>query len=120
MNNVQNEIDRLNFEDWIFIIFIVAAILNIYGDQLLKKHIIENNKIYQERANKVFLVVIIITIFIYTYFLKRNYKLFINISLERKKLYKIKLLSSIFLLIGALCLLYFQLNDMNSSITPNI
>jgi len=120
MKTIQNEINRLNFEDWIFVIFIVVAILNIYGDQLQKKYINENNPTYQIKANKVYLVVIIITILIYIYFVKRNYNLFIHSEYSRKKTTGIKFLGSILLLIGSICLLYFQLNENDFIGAPNI
>ena len=45
MNNTDDYLNRLKLEDYIFIIFIVVSILNIYGNNLLKKtHIYNDNK----------------------------------------------------------------------------
>lgn len=120
MSNIQNELDRLNFEDWIFIIFIAVAALNIYGDNLLKKYIKENNKYYENKANEIFIITIFITILIYIYFLKRNYNFYVSATPERKNMLSVKVLSSIFLLIGAILLLYFQIKDSNFLSAPNI
>ena len=40
MNN--DKIKELTFENYIWVIYIVVAIVNIYGDELIKKSIIEN------------------------------------------------------------------------------
>lgn len=119
MNKIE-EINRLNLEDYIFITFIVLAILNIYGDNLLKKYIKENKEIYQQKANEIFLIVIIITILIYIYFFYRNYKIFKNADYNKKHITSIKLLGSFLLLVGGFCLLYFQLEESNFIGAPDL
>lgn len=53
-----------------------------------------------------FLVVIITTIIIYTYFLNRNYKDWKNTTTD-KEAYEVRLLGSIFIFVGTLGFLYF-------------
>jgi len=118
--NIKDEINRLNFEDWLFIIFIILSILNIYGDNLLKKYLIENKEIYENNANEIFLITTIITTIIYIYFFYRNYKIYKNTSTARKKLLEIKVLSSIFFIIGGVLLIYFQIKDNNFIGAPSI
>ena len=120
MNNKQSELDRLNFEDWIFIFFIVASILNIYGDNLLKKYIIENNIKYKEKADEIFTIVLIITILLYIYFVKRNYGFYNQAEPNRKKVLIIKLIGSILILYGAIFLFIFQLKDKDVIAPPSI
>lgn len=111
MRNKENEINRLNFEDWLFIIIIVLTIVNIFSDQLQKKYILTNNKKYIEKSTELFIITLIIAIFIYLYFVKRNYNLYKQSSKENKMLFGIKLLGSILIVVGTILLLYFQIND---------
>lgn len=69
MNILNNDIEKLNFENIIWIIFIVLAIPNIFGDNLLKDFIVTNDKSEESCANKIFLFVLVISLFIYIYFL---------------------------------------------------
>lgn len=117
METLEETINRLNLEDWIFITFIVVSILNIYANSLLKKEVIENNKKYQEKADQIFLIVIIISIILYSYFFKRNYNVYKNTQ-DNKLI--IKVLGSLLILIGAVCLLIFQLSDSTTSLTPSV
>lgn len=103
-----NEIKRLNFEDFLWLIFASLAIINIYGDYKDKEYLKTNNQKFQDESNKIFEFTLIVTFFIYIYFFIRNYKVYKKESSENKNLYLIKLLGSSFLLAGAICLIYFQ------------
>lgn len=108
MDSIHSEIDRLNFENILWIIFIVLSILNIIGDNYEKKYVSFNDIYYKREANKIFEFTLIVTFFIYLYFLYRNYNSMNNVSDDMRGIYEIKFLGSIFLIIGILCLLYFQ------------
>jgi hypothetical protein len=120
MNNqdITSEINRLNFENIIWIVFAILCFLNIYGDDLDKKYLTSNNMLFKNESNKIFKITISITILIYLYFLLRNYNSYKNISENQKKLYFIKVFSSCLLLSGALCLLYFQSNQSSFEGAP--
>ena len=115
MNNdeVWSELKRLKFEDFLWVIFIVLAILNIAGDHNEINYIKTNENKYKNRSNDLFEFTIIVTIFIYIYFISRNYKFYKKAAYENKKLCFIKLLGSSLLLAGAICLLYFQDKQKN-------
>lgn len=106
--NVFDEINRLNFEDFLWILFAVLALINVYGDYNEKEYLETNNNNFEEKSNKIFEITLIITLFIYIYFFIRNYKAYEKASTEEKNLYTIKLLGSSLLIAGILCLLYFQ------------
>lgn len=110
-NDVIEELKRLNFEDIIWIIFIILSSLDILADNYQKKYLINNDKYYENIANKIYIIITIITILIYIYFFTRNYNLYQKSSLDQKDNLKIKLLGSIFLLIGGICLLSSQINN---------
>lgn len=108
MESIYSEIDRLNFENILWFIFIVLSILNIIGDNYEKKFVSFNDYYYKMEANKIFEFTLIVSFFIYLYFLYRNYNSMNNVSNDMKEFYEIKFLGSLFLIIGILCLIYFQ------------
>ena len=106
--NTDEKIRRLNFEDFLLTIFICLSILNIIGDNYEKKYLKTFNIYYKANANKIFDFTLSITILIYLYFVIRNYNSYKNIEENNKKLYSIKLFGSILIIVGDICLLYFQ------------
>ena len=119
-SNIKEEIDRLHYENFLWIIFVLTAILNIVGDYDEEKLLVTNNQVYKKYANEIFSVTIIVTIAIYFYFIRRNATAFKNASLCDKEDYFIKLLGSSFLIAGAICLLYFQGKRTNFVGSPSI
>ena len=113
MRTIENELNRLNFEDWLFIIIITLSLVNIFSDWLQKKYLETNNREYLKESSIIFTITLIITVFVYLYFVKRNYNLYKDSSPENITIYKIKLLGSILLVIGVILLIYFQINDPN-------
>lgn len=107
-NNIQAELNRLNFEDWLFIITIFLSALNILSDQLQKEYLKTKNKKYLKSSSTIITAGLIISVFIYLYFVKRNYNAFRSTSKENKEIFAVKLLGSVFLVTGILCLIYFQ------------
>ena len=115
-----NELKRLRFENIIWVIFIILGVLNIFGDFNSEEYILTKEKIYKENSNNIFLITLVVTFFIYIYFLNRNYKAYIKATPEEKNLYIVKVLGSSFLIAGIICLIYFQLKDSNFIGSPAI
>ncbi len=120
MGILDNDITRLNFEDFLFIIFIVVISFNIYANQLQKDFIKTNNIEAEKKANDIYLFVLVITLFIYFYFLYRNYNAYKKASSEEKNIFTIKVLGTVFLISGALCLIYFQSHNPDFVGSPSI
>lgn len=118
--NIKEEIERLHYENFLWIIFALIAILNIVGDYDEEKLLLTNNSVYRDYANEIFYVTIIVTIAIYFYFIRRNATAFKNANTCDKEDYFIKLLGSSFLIAGAICLLYFQGKRTNFVGSPSI
>ena len=116
MNNDKDLIKRLNFENFIWITFIIVAILDIYGVELIKKSIQNNNAVFKEKADNLFLFVGLISLIIYIYFLYRNYT---DYKKYYTKDYSIRLFGSIFVFVGTLCLFYFQLSTIDFDDLPS-
>lgn len=117
---MNNTLNRLKIEDYIWVIFISLSVINMFGDSLQKKYVSTKNPEYQKEANEVFTFTLLATLFIYIYFFKRNYEALENISDENKELFTIKALGTAFLVVGILCLLYFQVNNKNFIGTPSL
>lgn len=108
---ILDELKRLKFEDFLWITFAILCIINVYGDYNDKEFLITKNKIYKDKSNNIFEITLIVTFLIYLYFLKRNYKFYKKADFKDKELYSIKVLGSVFLLMGVICLIYFQTNQ---------
>lgn len=70
------ELKRLKFEDFLWIVFGISCFLNVYGDYNNKEYLLTHNNYYKSNSNKIFEITLIITFFIYLYFLSRNYKFY--------------------------------------------
>lgn len=116
--NTLNELKRLKFEDFIWVMFIFIALLNIYGDYDEQKYLKTNNKSYDTEANKVFEITIVASFLAYIYFFIRNYNAYKKASSSEKKILEIKLIGSALFLAGSLCLLYSQASKNNFIGTP--
>jgi hypothetical protein len=114
------ELKRLKFEDYIYLLFAFLAFINIYGDDLQKKFLNTNDTNLEKKSNEVFTLTLTITFFIYIYFFIRNYKAFKNASSENKNLFTVKVLGSSFLIAGVLCLIYFQKKNQTFIGTPSL
>lgn len=100
---------RLKFEDNLSIIFIILNLLNIRANAIIENAILTNNISQVSKALKIYRFIIVISILLYIYFVKRNYKFYIE---SRKKvnydntLEKIRLEGSLLILVGTLLLGY--------------
>jgi len=109
-DTVISELKRLSFEDIISLIFIVCSILNLFGNNDQKKYLITNDKSYEKNANNLYIIGLILTFLIYIYFFSRNTRMYNNKDNPTEK-DLIKVVGSFLLIIGVLCLLYFQINN---------
>ena len=54
MENIEEEIRRLNFEDLLLIVFIILSTLNMFGNQNEKIYVQTKDNVYKNRANRIF------------------------------------------------------------------
>ena len=120
MSIFDDDLKRLNLEDYIWIVFAILAFLNIVGDNLEKCFIRTNKKIYSDKASDIFMFILIISLIIYIYFFYRNYVFYIKANEKEKENLLIKLIGSSLLIGGVLCLIYFQYNQRDFIGTPAI
>lgn len=119
MNTSDDElIRRLSFENFIWLTFIIVSVIDIYGDELIKRSVRENDEKSKKRAENLFLLVALVSILVYVYFFYRNYT---DYQKHCNKYYEIRLFGSVFILVGTLCLVYFQLyNTKDVELPSNI
>ena len=79
------EIKRLNFEDILWIIFIITSLLNVKGNNYQKKYVITNDLFYENEANNIYVIVLFIVLFLYLYFFIRNYSMYQNKGINATK-----------------------------------
>ncbi len=106
--DIQNTVNRLRFEDLIWISFIVISIFDIYGDSLIRRSLLQGDKEANKKANHLFLGIVSFSILIYIYFFARNYK---DYQKYKTKNYEVRLVGSSLILLGTFCLFYFQLTN---------
>lgn len=115
-----NKINRLKFEDFLWMLFAIISIMNIYGDYNEIEYLKTNNKTFEQKSNQIFEITLMVALFIYIYFFLRNYKAYEQSTIEEKNLYSIKLLGSSLLIAGILCLLYFQTKQTSFIGSPSL
>ena len=117
---MDNEIKGINIDQKVWIIFIILAITNIYGDSLEKKEL-ESNNYHSLKAKKIFILTASIFIIIYIYFAITNYKELEKHqdNYEEYNLYKIRLTGNILIILGSLFLIYFRIKE-NKPYSPDL
>ena len=110
MNTIEEEIKRLNFEDILWGIFIILSILIIVSNNLQNDYVVTNDGDYEDRANNISICVLSILVLIYLYFFIRNYNMYNNKE-NSTNVDLVKVIGSMFFVIGAICLLYFQIHS---------
>ena len=67
MNKSGAVIKRLRFENYIWVIYLVIALGNIWADELIIKSIEEHENKYDKLAKIIFLISLIVTLIIYVF-----------------------------------------------------
>lgn len=108
--SLNEEIRRLNFEDLLWVIFIILAILDIYADKKQKDYLRQNDIEKAKVAKRTYITIVIITVLLYIYFVARNYYFLKTSNNSEEKLEFIRFIGSLALLGGSIMLLYYQVN----------
>ena len=84
---MDKELFRLNFENFLWVVFILLAVLNIYGDVDDKKFLQTHCSYYKEESHRIFTFTLVVTLLIYLYFFIRNYHKYNAVDYFEKYLY---------------------------------
>ena len=76
---MNNELNELEFEEFIWTLFIIISFMNLKGTQIEEKYINTSKSEYKNEADKIFIFTLFVTLIIYNYFLLRNIRAYNNI-----------------------------------------
>lgn len=113
MNNKNDLLKSLNEDEFISGIFIGVTLITIIGDEFVRKYYKNDDLKEFIKAKKLFILGLVVTLIIYLIFVKKN-----KINLEsriknNRETFpaRIRLFGSLLLVIGTICLIFFQIND---------
>lgn len=107
-DDVLNELARLKFEDYLFLFYGSIIITNILGNYYEKEYLKTDNRIDKIKYNSIFEIIFILTFFIYLYLFVRNYNNYRKAAIQEKRIYLVRVLGAVFLIVGIICFIYFQ------------
>ena len=120
MNNTLSKIRELEFEKILWFFFMFISALNIYSDNLEELFLINNDINLEQTSKKIFTFTIAVSLLIYLYFGYRNYK-YVKISTdEEKQLACIRFAGSILIIVGTICILFYDIKDQEPVGAPTI
>lgn len=70
---IEQRLAKLNFEDYIWLLYGSIIFFNIIGNYYLKEYLKNNIKSYDTKANEIYEMVLFLILIIYLYVLYRNY-----------------------------------------------
>lgn len=114
------KLQRLNQEDFIWIIYVFIALFAIISDVYERNYVLTNNKKSQKKFKTINITIFIVALFIYVYFVLVNYE---DVQALKKDISKkeglnqhLSLVSALLFLIGGVIALYVEL----TSDTPDV
>ena len=115
MNNLLNrEIERINVENFIWLIYFFLIGYNIYSNYLEKKYLIDKDQEARKKIRMINETVLFISLIIYIYFLLLNWNDLANLkttdSNKRVKLTTISFIASVLFVISGCLTLYVACN----------
>lgn len=114
-NETIKRIKEIEFEDMVFVIFIVIIIMSYIANDFEKKFFIykdeEDRKTYYYLQIIIFLTIVVINVYYVLKSLKDVSTLSINDSYKRKKYAKLDLIASISALVATSIILYIAITD---------
>ena len=122
MNDNASKVKELEFEKVLWWIVIFLSALNIYGDNLEQLFFKNNNIGAEKKAKKIFIFTITVSLIIYLYYVFRNYKYSSVSKFKRNEtfLYLIRLIGSVFVVVGVIFILYYEVKEKTPVGTPAI
>lgn len=101
-----NEIRDVTINEWIWVVFALLSLANIYGDELELSSLQHDYK-HNKTSRKIFLTTASIALLIYFYFVINSYNKLVNLKKENKNtsLQEANLYGNILVFVGAFILL---------------
>lgn len=115
------KIQELTIDEWIWGIFILLSLLNIYGDKLEKDCEIQYEQEKKSLAKKIFTLTIFISLLIYLYLSYKKYQVYKENKENNRSIdiCQTRWFASILVVVASTLYLYCQLKDTTPQ-NPNI
>lgn len=116
-----NELREITINEWIWGVFLLLSLANIYGDEL-EKNSLQQKKRHDNNARKIFLTTASVALIIYLYFVINSYNELSNLKQKNKntKLQEINLLGNTLVFLGACLLIYYKYKNKKDLTTELI
>lgn len=111
-----DDLKEVKINEWIWIIFVILSLANIYGDEL-EKNTLNQNHIHNKKAKNIFLITATIALIIYFYFTVHSYNKLKKTKMQNTYLQEINFIGNTLVFLGALLLIYFSINNKNEITT---
>ena len=117
MNKLQKHIKGLNLENIIWFVYIFLVSLNIISNKYEYDHVVTGNTEYRNIFRSINLFVVIVGIWIYTYFLIQNLnQTHDNKNPKKVHLNNVSVIASLVFFIGGILNIYLALNGFDEDI----
>ena len=119
---MKNEKEKeLVVDEWIWVIFIILSVFNIFGDELEKKFYREKDLSSKNLSKTIFTLTVLVSFFIYIYLSYRKYQVISKNKAQGKKtdICETRFFASVLVVIASFLYLYCQLNDQDD-VNPSL
>lgn len=109
--SIRDQIERLKFDDFLYFAFIIAAIIDIYADDKLKKSYMRSGK--EKDVSELYLTASVIVLLVFFFFGLRNYRQLKHLQ-KGTEAYNnafMRVIGSVFLVFGQLLLLFYLMEQ---------
>ena len=122
LNKIQKQLNELKLDNILSVAIIVLSIFNIIGDLIEQESVITNDQDKKVIAHNIYTLAVLGSIILYLIFFKRSKNSLDEATNENKDTfpYKVRLIGSIFFIIGILCVFYFTVNETQNIDSPEI
>ena len=127
MNNTNfsstyEKLSNLKLDNILSIAIIIVSFINIFGDLIEQKGVINNDQEQKNLAHDIYSFAVICSIILYLIFFARSKKSLDDAisNNEDTTLKSIRLLGSIFFILGILCIFFFTINEKENIDSPEI
>ena len=122
IDEIQKQLSELKLDNILSVAIIVLSIFNIIGDLIEQESVTTNDNDKKLIAHNIYTLAVIGSIILYLIFFKRS-KNSLDEAISNNKdtfPYKVRLIGSIFFVIGILCVFYFTVNEPQNTDSPEI
>ena len=116
-NNLEEKLKQLNYEDFIWLIYIGIIFLSWWSNSFERKYFIYNDLNSKNNYKNITILIFSILVIVYLYFLKSSINDIKNLkqsdSKEKKKLVYFSFLGSLFVALSGFIFLYIAFTDEN-------